>query len=321
MRLLKSTLFTTFLLSSSLSSGAILIDTQPDDASLLARDQNQIQSQLMKEIHSGIYDKSGIMWPVVVKGTRGKMTLSADNFKRLSRQQQSSVVRDLVKYVGFFASSSYKATVNADTEALADQSIFKRLSTNKSLFHGTHPAEQLLSSYARKWAYKMSDSNGPNCWHTSIASIFPNWEKHRYMDPNEFACHLKNSFIQLQPKNLNELEFGDLIRLANGSSEVHGFTFLGMDRKKPTEAIVFTKNGYARGRYLFMTLTTVREIYSNTEISFFRPTRTPDDPSTHTNSECRSLESLGQPIGERNPLVMAGYRKDRGRSLTTLTFN
>jgi hypothetical protein len=183
------------------------------------------------------------------------------------------------------------------------------------------PAEQLLSPYAGKWAYKLAENDGPNCWHTSIASIFPGWDKHRYMDPNEFACHIKNSFVPLQPKSMNELEFGDLIRLSTSGSEIHGFTFLGLDRKHPEEAIVFTKNGYARSRFLFMTLTTVREIYSNMEISFYRPSRTPTDPSTHANTECRSIEGLREPTGERNPLVMAGFRKDRGRALTTLMFH
>lgn len=321
MRLLKTIMLSTCLLSSSLAFGAVLIDTQPENAaSFTARDQKNVQNQIVNDIRAGVYDKSGIMWPVVVKGVHRKMPLSGTNFDRLTRQQQIVIVRDMVKYVATFANLSYRAVVNADSEKLDTQSIFARLHTNKSVLHGMLPAEKLLSTYAQKWAYKSSDFAGPNCWHTSVASIFPGWEKHRYMDPTEFACHIKNSFVELHPQSMSELEFGDLIRLANGNQEVHGFTFLGLDRKQPSDVIVFTKNGYAQNRYVFMTLETVRGIYSGTEISFFRPTRTPLDPATNSNTECHIVAGLRSPA-ERNPLVMAGYRRDRGRSLTPLTFN
>lgn len=40
---------------------------------------------------------------------------------------------------------------------------------------GNVEAVKLLSSYAESQAYKKPSSSGPNCWHSSIAAIFPSW--------------------------------------------------------------------------------------------------------------------------------------------------
>lgn len=142
------------------------------------------------------------------------------------------------------------------------------------------------------------------------------------MTPEEFSCHVKNSFTQLHPESLSELEYGDLIRLTDDNGEVHGFTFLGPDRKKPDRFIVFTKNGWNRSRYLFMDLDTVwQEVYPNTDISYYRPHRTPIDPASGEETECSEYQKRFNAMGyEIDPLIMAGYRKDRGRSLKVLEF-
>ena len=77
-------------------------------------------------------------------------------------------------------------------------------------------------------------------------------------------------------------------------------------------------NGYARGSYVFMSLDTVNnDIYSGTEISYYRPTRSPADPSVDPSSECYDEYRSGEALPEADPLVLAGYRR-LGAPLTPL---
>lgn len=137
------------------------------------------------------------------------------------------------------------------------------------------PAQTLLSPYAEKVAFTMSPKDGPNCWHTSIASLFAKWTKSRYMHDAEFSCHVRTWF-----REVNEPQFGDLIRFLDGAGEeLHGATFIGVD-KATQEAVVFTKNGYSNAEgWGFMTFADLKEVYSNVEsVKFYTPIETALEP-------------------------------------------
>lgn len=178
---------------------------------------------------------------------------------------------------------TYKVTVNADTNRLGEEPVIEGLGIATKDLKGAVPAEQLLSPYARKWAYQMSAGHGPNCWHTSISSLFLGWSQPRRMPPKEFHCHVETSFEPIDRPS----QWGDLIRLSAGPSEVHGFTYLGVDSADPTRAIVFTKNGRYQSRFLFMDLATVRDyVYPGNEVTFYRKVRTAIDPKEDASAPC-----------------------------------
>jgi len=182
----------------------------------------------------------------------------------------------------------------------------------------TVPAEQLLSEYAQKWAYKISEGPGANCWHTSISSINHNWIKPRRMLPPEFLCHLNTSFQHIDAP----AQWGDLVRLSMGGSEVHGFTFLGLDRADSSRQIVFTKNGYAQGYFLFSDVQTVRNIYFGCDATYFRRTKVAIDPIQDPSAPCAraaemEFESLEEPV---DAIIRAGMNLKPLSELEPLTW-
>jgi len=180
---------------------------------------------------------------------------------------------------------TYRVTVNADTNRLTEEPVIESLGIAAKDLKGVLPAEQLLSPYARQWAYKMSSGYGANCWHTSMSSIFLGWSQPRRMPPQEFRCHVEHSFEPIDRPS----QWGDLIRLSSGEEEVHGFTFLGVDSSDPSRQIVFTKNGRYQSKFLFMDLATVRDyVYGGNEVSFYRKVRAAVDPKEDASAPCHS---------------------------------
>ena len=117
-----------------------------------------------------------------------------------------------------------------------------------------------------------------------MASIFLGWTKHRYMGPKEYSCHLKTHFTQLEKPE----KWGDMIAFDSSSnSPIHGLTYLGPDRLDPNKIIVFTKNGYAQSKYLFMTLDDVKAIYSPKYVRYYRPNKdVVVDPAEDPKAPC-----------------------------------
>ncbi len=149
-------------------------------------------------------------------------------------------------------------------------------------------AEKLLSPYAESTAYSYSNFSGPNCWHTSIASLFKEWIERRHMSGDEFSCVLRTYFVEVKSPH-----FGDVIRFRDeNGGEVHGATFIGID-STTEEAVVYTKNGYAKSEpWGFMSLADVKKVYPEaTSVRFFSPTREaiePRDTDNPCNNEYRS---------------------------------
>lgn len=185
---------------------------------------------------------------------------------------------------------TFDAAVSKNDNRLDDEPALTRLSIPLTTLPAVIPAEAMLSEYAKTWAKKRSNHAGPNCFHTSIASIFKNWKNHRYMNPSEFKCHLTNSFEEIEEPS----QWGDLIGFFGADDyPIHGFTYLGKTRKNG-EGIVFTKNGYGVSEYLFMTYKSVHAIYESfgiERIAYYRPVREAVDPSTDAKSPCAKIWS------------------------------
>lgn len=149
---------------------------------------------------------------------------------------------------------------------------------------GMVPAERLLSPYAERVAFTMSPKDGPNCWHTSIASIFHKWTESRYMHDAEFSCHVTTWF-----REVKDPKFGDLIRfLDDKGEELHGATFIGID-KATQEAVVFTKNGYSSASgWGFMTFADLKEVYAEFKsVKFYTPVEEALEP-VRAGMKCRA---------------------------------
>lgn len=201
--------------------------------------------------------------------------------------------------------------VEVDQPNLALQANITRYAGRKlNGLKGSIAAEKLLSPYAERVAFTMSEKDGPNCWHTSIASIFAKWTKSRYMHDAEFGCHVETWFQEVK-----DPKFGDLIRfLDEAGNELHGATFIGVD-KQSQEAVVFTKNGYSMMQgWGFMTFADLKEVYSAVNsVKFYTPMVVALEPA-QPGMECyqqylesaayqKSMEtrSYKEPMGGRMP--------------------
>lgn len=275
--------------------------------------RRDIRAGLAHDLAAGAYDRSGITWPVLTADGIESRPVTAALFQRLSPMAQWTLV-DALAEDAEFVWRTYRVKVDTTDQDLWQEEIFARLNLDPSSLADEVPAEQLLSPFARTWAYRDSGTSGPNCWHTSMASIFLGWTDARYMSPGEYACHIRESFTELTDVELDDLQFGDMIRLSDGG-EVHGFTYLGTDSADARRHLVFTKNGYARSRYVFMEIATVRDvIYSGNDVTYHRPHRVPADPSTDVTSECYDAFRRGTFEPEANPMVLAGYRLRAARA-------
>ncbi len=214
---------------------------------------------------------------------------------------------------------SYRVTVDTTENNLNDEPLLLNLGVKVKGLPKVVPAEQLLSEYAQKWAYKLSEKAGANCWHTSISSINHNWIKPRRMLPSEFLCHLRTAFEPIDAPS----QWGDLIRLTAQNDEVHGFTFLGVDKKDTSKKIVFTKNGYAQGYFQFMDFQTVTLIYSGTQPTYFRRVRAAIDPKEDASAPCANAVANGTARAsatreQADPILDAGLRLKPAASFAPL---
>ncbi len=254
--------FITGLLLQAFSYANIVVTTTTRDFS--KRESKQIRMDVMETLKS--YKNAG------------RLNLEErENFDTFSEEIA-------IAYEQFLRSKSYKAFVDTKFNILTDEPALIRLKTPLDQLAELAPAEKMLSPYAQTWAYKQSSKNGPNCWHTSMASLFLGWTKHRYMGPNEYSCHLKTHFTPIEKLE----KWGDMIAFDSSShSPVHGLTYLGPDKADPKRTIVFTKNGYAQSKYLFMTLDDVKDIYSPKYVNYYRPNKdVVIDPSEDPNAPC-----------------------------------
>jgi hypothetical protein len=284
--------------------GHIIVDAVEEQPT--AKMQEDLRAMISSQLTAGLYE--GLVWDVARDGKTMATALTAANVKALSAKGVTTIVDTLAREVEVLV-RHYRVTVDTEAEDLSGEEILPRLSIDPAMLEGVLPAEDLLSPYAQEWAYRRSQRNGPNCWHTSIASVFPSWTNHRYMDDSEFSCHIEHSFTRLADATPGDLQFGDLIRLYRGNGEVHGFTYLGTARDNPTRHIVFTKNGYAQSYYLYMDLATVQnQIYPGNRVGYYRPHRVPTDPSEDETSECYDayLKRLALPQ-KAEPLVLRAY--------------
>lgn len=182
-----------------------------------------------------------------------------------------------IKVITLHEGSAYSAVlVNTSEPLLSSQ-------TNISKYAGRAiaglpkevPAQNLLSPYAEKTAYSYSYFNGPNCWHTSIASIFKEWTQRRHMAEGEFSCLIRNYFVEVKSPM-----FGDVVRFRGfNNKEIHSATFIGIDQISK-EAIVYTKNGYSKSEpWTFMSLADVKRVYPEAiNVLFFAPLRKALEP-------------------------------------------
>jgi hypothetical protein len=231
--------------------------------------------------------------------------LSSASFREWPESVRRGVVHHLTSLYGA-NSGTYRVTVDIAKNQLSEEPLLKDLGIDATKLSGVVPAEQLLSPFARKWAYKYQSEYGPNCWHSSMASIFLGWMKPRRLPPEEFSCLLKEYFIPIDKPS----RWGDVIRLSYGNEEVHGFTYLGVDSKDSNRAIVFTKNGRAPSYYLFMDLNTVKDyVYPGNEISYFRPVKVALDPIEHLSAPCAGFPPNASRFESlRDPMLEAALR-------------
>lgn len=265
-------------------------------------EREALYRSLDREISAGVWDTARLRF----RAGEGFLEVSSANYRSLPEVTRRAVVERLASYYESNDLGSYRVKVDEAKNRLADEPILFLLGIDVAKLTGLIPAEKLLSSYAQKWAYQMSGGYGPNCWHTSMASIFRSWSKPRRMPPKEFACLVKTYFEPIERPS----QWGDLIRLADGEEEVHGFTFLGEDSKVKDRFIVFTKNGRMQSRFLFMDLATVRDkVYPGNQVTYFRAKRMAIDPKENPSAPCQFEDDDGWGRdSERDPIIEAGLR-------------
>jgi len=251
----------------------VVVDTQ-----VYAPPPTATNQHLRRLIESESLDAKG--WQLPTDGP-APWPISAETFKALAKPEQAKVLETLATYHDRYVQSSFLVDVDTHFNSLNQEPIILRLGINLAQLAHSVAAETLLSSYAQKWATRESANDGPNCYHTSMASIFKEWKKHRYMSTEEFNCHLNTSFKEIK----NPEQWGDLVRFGNRDYPTHGFTYLGTDRRTGKQ-IVLTKNGYAQSYYLFMDYDDVMTIYHPTDVSYHRAFEQAIDPANEKSAPC-----------------------------------
>lgn len=310
------------------------------------------RDQLRSDLSSGVYDSYNIRMPLadsedteaslttILRGqkltaTRDEYLLSVtgQGFGRLPSSIQNQVLDHLMEYYTAAYVKSYRATVDPEANRLVDVNFFNFLGIRTADLTDAVPAERLLSSYARTWAYQTSRRDGPNCWHTAIASTNLAWTKHRYMNASEFYCQIRNGYRTLD-LNRETLEYGDVISLVDRQSNpVHAFVYLGPDSNNPNNFIVFTKNGFRQGAFLFEDFyTVVNYIYPGNTAEYYRAVKHLDDPSAISGTPCArdyrlDLDGFLEVRGLLNddprradPIIVAGLKKFGSESMPALRF-
>ncbi len=275
---------------------AVLVRTEPLDQTLSASAWTDRWNQ---EILSGLWDHFNIAMPIdpapdfsiqdLGFALQRKANTSYLQINSSSFSQFPSLLRKKI-LVAFFTSYQavipmLRAFVNTQTNDLGSEPLLELLGIDFKNWPNLVPAEKMLSEFSHRWAYKESKKAGPNCFHSAVASISKNWIEPRYMDPAEFACHLKQAFEVVVEPNA----WGDLILIRNEDGlDQHAFTYLGKDEQNEGQSIVFTKNGYKSGVYLYSTQSSILELYKayGSRVSFYRKIREITDPSKDPSSEC-----------------------------------
>lgn len=288
------------------------------------------RDQLRSDLYAGVYENLNI--EMAISGSSDSyFQVTRDNFKAASSSVQNQILDNLLEYHTEAFLQTYRSFVDTAVNRLSTVGFFDHLGIQSESLTGSIGAERLLSDYARQWAYRTSQFNGPNCWHSSIASTNKQWKKHRYMNPYEFLCQLRRGYRQLNLAS-EKAEYGDVISLVDyAGSPVHALVFLGPDSRVAGRNIVFTKNGYMRGSYLFQDYNTVvNYIYPGTRAIFYRASNAAFDPSEHSGTGCDQeydgdLESF---LGEQglaasqapkpDPVIVAGLKKVDSRKLPAL---
>lgn len=308
------------LLQIGLAYGLVTVETRSGNIGDNASRQ-ELLADLDLQIVRGAWDSENLAVPIRILPTtseairpflsvregRDVLLVRSESIRLLSASDRLAVVSSLAGgyYNGLLA--SYRVTVDTAKNDLTKEPALDRLGIDAKALTGILPAESILSEYAKRWAYKLSAGHGPNCWHTSMASIFPNWRVSRRMSADEFACHVRTSFVPID----RPLQWGDLIRLSYGNEEVHGFTFLGIDSKETKRSIVFTKNGRMQSYFLFMDLDTVKnQVYPGNEIHYYRAVKTAVDPREDSKAACAGYPEDNSRAEEpaRDPFLAAALR-------------
>ena len=127
--------------------------------------------------------------------------------------------------------------------------------------------ESLLSDFTAKWYGKFSKREGPNCFHSSLASISITPLPVEELSDKEFLCNIKNSFAIV----IDNPTLGDLILFTDENDMyVHSAVYIGK-LDNPKADIVFTKNGRNISRYFFTSIKQLQtKTYPNTKTQIFR---------------------------------------------------
>jgi hypothetical protein len=196
--------------------------------------------------------------------------------------------------------NAYRVNINVDSQrqALKNNFVIQNLSINVESLGGTIPVESLLSPTAQKWAHKLPNKNGPNCFHTALSAIFPHWKEMRFMDEFEYMFHLDRTTKPITSwDGSSPLQFGDIITFYCAElGVVHGGIYVGHHER---DAILYHKMGYSRHQpYNFMKLKDVIAYavndhgHSGDDISIraFRPHKSAIDPLTEAVPSVPILE-------------------------------
>ncbi|MDZ4678029.1 MAG: hypothetical protein SGI74_11050 [Oligoflexia bacterium] len=313
-----------FLLFPTLTKAIVYVDTIKGIASDF--DKKKTKHKIIKKsILDGTWDSSELDFPINLenKSTQGfeaaivdkrYVRVSSKTFLLLPKLLQTKIVRNLSSWDDNL--TAYKVMVKTKNNDLQNMEVIKRLRINLNSLPENVGAEKLLSEYARRWAYNVSDSDGPNCLHTSLAAIFSRWTEPMYLDQPDFLFY-RNGVFKVIPE---PTQWGDMIYFDLGR-DYHAFNFLGLDLKDPSKKIVFSKNGYERGHFLFMDLEDVKALYAPiAKITYHRAKGTPPPP---TNDEGdfgpRKLEKSFISL-ESFPVIKAGLRTKPARSFAPIEF-
>lgn len=278
-------------------------------------------STLWSDLSAGLYDFASLEIPVKWRddgmsapekaiqhqGEEETLSIRSSTLKDFSAELREAVLQRLHN-----GTRTYRAVVDARHNDLLKQRLIVDFLKIDIASLGEHiEAPSLLSDFGKRWAYQSSGDDGPNCWHSSIASISKGWVKARYMSPEEFTCHLENSFEEIATPS----QWGDLIRIALKNEEVHGFTFLGVDRKNREKKIVFSKNGYRQSAYQIEDYDAVSDGYggSSETLKFYRRVREVLDPTEDSSAPCARLLSNNvsrrRTLREYNPALYLQVRR------------
>jgi len=275
-----------FFVCSHLLHAAVLVETKPSSSA----------NGLKEAIESGAWDSYQLNVPVERNGTASTIKLNRASFTQLSSTNQEKLTESLTQYYTGNSNASYATWVYTQQNDLKSEPAMIRLGVGFDTLAPSVWSEKLLSTYAQKWAKKWSTFDGPNCYHTSVASIMQEWDTARYMGPQELLCHQRTYFDPIEKLE----QWGDMISLDDSNGvPVHAFTYLGIDHAEPSRKIVFTKNGYRVSPFLYMSYDEVYRVYESygvKSVRYFRPKTgvTIPDPKTHTDSPCRSYFDSAQ---------------------------